>query len=314
MKNITGNGVDNQNEEDELAEILKALETGPPEKGGPGKKMILGIVIAVLLISIGAILVLVNRKATVPNFAGHTVEDAEQLARDAGLNLTKREEYSTDVEEGIVISQNITKGMKVKRRSEVELVVSQGVEMVQLPEFVGESLQDAQKMAQDTGVRLELSEAYSDDVAEGIVMEQQEKQGASVEKDSQVKITVSLGQETIKIPNFVGMTLNDATIKCSSLGINFSTLQEESDTVDENEIIRQSVDAGSEITEDTQLYLIVSKGKKSGQTSSAGGGSTGGGSGGGGSVESSESQTDSNNSPAASDDDEFIYDDAEWGD
>ena len=314
MKNITGNGVDNQNEEGELAEILKALETGPPEKGGPGMKVILGIVIAVLLISIGTILVLVNRKATVPNFAGHTVADAEQLARDAGLNLTKREEYSTDVEEGIVISQNITKGMKVKRRSEVELVVSQGVEMVQLPEFVGESLQNAQKMAQDTGVRLELSEAYSNDVAEGIVMEQQEKQGASVEKDSQVKITVSLGQETIKIPNFVGMTLNDATIKCSSLGINFSTLQEESDTVDENEIIRQSVDAGSEITEDTQLYLIVSKGKKSGQTSSAGGGSTGGGSGGGGSAGSTESQTDSNNSPAASDDDEFIYDDAEWGD
>lgn len=121
----------------------------------------------------------------------------------------------------------------------------------------------------------------------------------------------SLGEQTVKLPDFVGMTLNDATIQCSTLGITFSTLQENSDTVDENVIIRQSVKAGTEMTEDTQLYLIVSKGKKTSSSVAASSGSAGGGSGssgGSGTNEQADSGTSSVN------EDEFITEEEEWGD
>ena len=143
------------------------------------------------------------------------------------------------------------------------------------------------------------------------VGEQQDTQGTSIEKGSSVKVTVSLGEQTVKLPDFVGMTLNDATIQCSTLGITFSTLQENSDTVDENVIIRQSVKAGTEMTEDTQLYLIVSKGKKTSSSVAASSGSAGGGSGssgGSGTNEQADSGTSSVN------EDEFITEEEEWGD
>ena len=160
-------------------------------------------------------------------------------------------------------------------------------------------------MAAEAGIELEETEEYSKDVAAGLIIEQQDTQGTSIEKGSSVKITVSLGEQTVKLPDFVGMTLNDATIQCSTLGITFSTLQENSDTVDENVIIRQSVKAGTEMTEDTQLYLIVSKGKKTSSSVAASSGSAGGGS---GTNEQADSGTSSVN------EDEFITEEEEWGD
>ena len=296
---------------DELEDILKALEAGDSDKHGPNMKIIIGVIAGIVLVSVVLIIIMVNRKSVVPDFVGHTTAEAKQIAREAGVTLEGKKENSSEGEEGCVISQDIAKGMKVKRKASVGITVSKGKEMTVVPEFVGETLEDARAMAAEAGIELEETEEYSKDVAAGLIIEQQDTQGTSIEKGSSVKITVSLGEQTVKLPDFVGMTLNDATIQCSTLGITFSTLQENSDTVDENVIIRQSVKAGTEMTEDTQLYLIVSKGKKTSSSVAASSGSAGGGSGssgGSGTNEQADSGTSSVN------EDEFITEEEEWGD
>ena len=295
---------------DELEDILKALEAGDSDKHGPNMKIIIGVIAGIVLVSVVLIIIMVNRKSVVPDFVGHTTAEAKQIAREAGVTLVEKKEYSSEVE-GCVISQDIAKGMKVKRKASVGITVSKGKEMTVLPEFVGETLDDARAMAAEAGIELEETEEYSKDVEAGLIIEQQDTQGTSIEKGSSVKITVSLGEQTVKLPDFVGMTLNDATIQCSTLGITFSTLQENSDTVDENVIIRQSVKAGTEMTEDTQLYLIVSKGKKTSSAVAASSGSAGGGSGSSGGSGTNE-QADSGTSGV--NEDEFITEEEEWGD
>ena len=292
---------------DELEDILKALEAGDSDKHGPNMKIIIGVIAGIVLVSVVLIIMMVNRKSVVPDFVGHTTAEAKQIARESGVTLEEKKEYSSEVEEGCVISQDIAKGMKVKRKASVGITVSKGKEMTVVPEFVGEILDDARAMATEAGIELEETEEYSKDVAAGLIIEQQDTQGTSIEKGS----SVNLGDQTVKLPDFVGMTLNDATIQCSTLGITFSTLQENSDTVDENVIIRQSVKAGTEMTEDTQLYLIVSKGKKTSSSVAASSGSAGGGSGssgGSGTNEQADSGTSSVN------EDEFITEEEEWGD
>lgn len=306
-----GVGKDAKDSRDELEDILKALEAGNSDKHGPNMKIIIGVIAGIVLVSVTLIIIMVNRKSVVPDFVGRTTAEAKQIAREAGVTLEEKKEYSSEVEEGCVISQDIAKGMKVKRKASVGITVSKGKEMTVVPEFVGETLEDARAMAAEAGIELEETEEYSKDVAAGLIIEQQDTQGTSIEKGSSVKITVSLGEQTVKLPDFVGMTLNDATIQCSTLGITFSTLQENSDTVDENVIIRQSVKAGTEMTEDTQLYLIVSKGKKTSSSVAASSGSAGGGSGssgGSGTNEQADSGTSSVN------EDEFITEEEEWGD
>lgn len=307
----TGVGEAAKDSRDELEDILKALEAGDSDKHGPNMKIIIGVIAGIVLVSVVLIIIMVNRKSVVPDFVGHTTAEAKQIAREAGVTLEEKKEYSSEVEEGCVISQDIAKGMKVKRKASVGITVSKGKEMTVLPEFVGETLDDARAMAAEAGIELEETEEYSKDVEAGLIIEQQDPQGSSVEKGSSVKVTVSLGEQTVKLPDFVGMTLNDATIQCSTLGITFSTLQENSDTVDENVIIRQSVKAGTEMTEDTQLYLIVSKGKKTSSAVAASSGSAGGGSGSSGGSGTNE-QADSGTSGV--NEDEFITEEEEWGD
>ena len=102
---------------DELEDILKALEAGDSDKHGPNMKIIIGVIAGIVLVSVVLIIIMVNRKSVVPDFVGHTTAEAKQIAREAGVTLEEKKEYSSEVEEGCVISQDIAKGMKVKRKA-----------------------------------------------------------------------------------------------------------------------------------------------------------------------------------------------------
>ena len=162
---------------DELEDILKALEAGDSDKHGPNMKIIIGVIAGIVLVSVVLIIIMVNRKSVVPDFVGHTTAEAKQIAREAGVTLEEKKEYSSEVEEGCVISQDIAKGMKVKRKASVGITVSKGKEMTVVPEFVGETLEDARAMAAEAGIELEETEEYSKDVAAGLIIEQQDTQG-----------------------------------------------------------------------------------------------------------------------------------------
>ena len=140
---------------DELEDILKALEAGDSDKHGPNMKIIIGVIAGIVLVSVVLIIIMVNRKSVVPDFVGHTTAEAKQIAGEAGVTLEEKKEYSSEVEEGCVISQDIAKGMKVKRKASVGIMVSKGKVMTVVPEFVGETLDDARAMATEAGIELE---------------------------------------------------------------------------------------------------------------------------------------------------------------
>ena len=143
---------------DELEDILKALEAGDSDKHGPNMKIIIGVIAGIVLVSVVLIIIMVNRKSFVRDFVGHTTAEAKEFAREAGVTLEEKKEYSSEVEEGCVISQDIAKGMKVKRKASVGITVSKGMEMTVVPEFVGETLEDARAMAAEAGIELEETE------------------------------------------------------------------------------------------------------------------------------------------------------------
>ena len=132
---------------DELEDILKALEAGDSDKHGPNMKIIIGVIAGIVLVSVVLIIIMVNRKSVVPDFVGHTTAEAKQIAGEAGVTLEEKKEYSPEVEEGCVISQDIAKGMKVKRKASVGITVSKGKGDDSYAGIVGETLDDARVMA-----------------------------------------------------------------------------------------------------------------------------------------------------------------------
>ncbi len=133
----------------------------------------------------------------VPNVAGYTDTAAIQLLADAGFGYTREYAYSGEVPEGSVISQKPEGGASANAGDSVTIVVSQGLETVNVPDLKGKTEDEAKKMLESLGLKLgAVTETYSDEVATGQIVSQDVAVGKTVYSGTAVNITVSAGAAT----------------------------------------------------------------------------------------------------------------------
>ena len=138
-----------------------------------------------------------GERITVPNVVGMEQSAAESAITAASLtvgNIT--EQYSDTVPAGHVISQDPIAGTSVPINSSVNLVVSLGQQMVEVPNVVGMTQADAQAAIGTAQLVVgTVTEEYSDTVPGGNVISQDPAAGTSVPIGSAVNLVVSLGQQ-----------------------------------------------------------------------------------------------------------------------
>ena len=138
-----------------------------------------------------------GERITVPNVVGMEQSAAESAITAASLtvgNIT--EQYSDTVPAGHVISQDPIAGTSVPINSSVNLVVSLGQQMVEVPNVVGMTQADAQAAIGTAQLVVgTVTEEYSDTVPAGNVISQDPAAGTSVPIGSAVNLVVSLGQQ-----------------------------------------------------------------------------------------------------------------------
>ena len=92
------------------------------------------ITILVVVVPIGGSIILNvtdSKDVNVPNVVGLTVEEAQEKVESVGLKFEiDKKEFSSNTEEGCIISQNPSylKNCKVKQGSYIEVIVSKGEE------------------------------------------------------------------------------------------------------------------------------------------------------------------------------------------
>ena len=79
------------------------------------------------------------------------------------------------------------------------------VEPFDVPNFVGLSIDDANKQASELGINLQQSEEYSADVEKGRIISQSPQTG-QVEPGDTINVVVSLGGKEATVPNCIGFT------------------------------------------------------------------------------------------------------------
>ncbi len=141
----------------------------------------------------------------VPDLTGLTKEGAlkklEKLKKDSGFTYSIGEvknKFSNHVAKGKIIRQTPEAGTQVRTNEPVSLVISKGPEMVQVPELVYISGEEARKKLEKAGLAVEVSSAYSDQVSAGLVISQDVESGTKMAKGSRVTITISLGKEPVQ--------------------------------------------------------------------------------------------------------------------
>jgi len=141
----------------------------------------------------------------VPDLTGITKEKAVKtlgkLKEQAGFTYVLGEvknKYSTDIKKGKIMSQSPKAGLAVRTNEPICIVISKGPEMVQMPELVYLTKDQAVAKLEKAGLHIEIKTEYSEKAASGLVTAQSAKTGSKVAKGSVVVITVSLGKAPVQ--------------------------------------------------------------------------------------------------------------------
>jgi len=131
-----------------------------------------------------------------------------------------------------------------------------------MPEIKGKSLEEAKKLLKDLGLKLTEADRRKSDKPEGTILDCNKVVGEKVDINTEVRVTVSSGQEAQTVGNYKDMPKEQAIEYIKNLGLKYDVKDEYSDTVEKGIVIDQTPDADSPITKDTKITLRVSIGPK----------------------------------------------------
>jgi eukaryotic-like serine/threonine-protein kinase len=126
---------------------------------------------------------------TMPSLTGLTVDEAEKRLADDDIALTTTTDWSSDVPKGQIISQDPGPGATVHRGDTVSVVVSDGVEMIAVPDVYHSGLSTARTTLEDAGFQVEVVHA-DQYYGLGFVVKQTPAAGTTAPRGTVVTLTV----------------------------------------------------------------------------------------------------------------------------
>ena len=200
------------------------------------------------------------------DLTGYTLSEAEEKLNAEGLGVKKAGTLASDeYEEGKIVSQTPAAGEFVDKNTTIEVIVSSGPAMIDIPNVKGMSKSEAVKALEDAGFDASTDYAYSDTVAEGKVISQTPGANSLGNKGDRVSIVISQGPEIIlvKVPNVLNYTQESAVAALKAAGLSVGTITTSySDTVAKDCVISQSIPTDTQVVKETVVNLEVSLGEK----------------------------------------------------
>ena len=204
-------------------------------------------------------------KVTVPDLVGMTEEEAKEALskKNLGYHVSGRE-TSDKYDSGVIIRQETDAKTKVDKNTQINVVVSSGKEekTVLIPNVVGMSEDEAQKMLDDAKLVVDSTAVYDSSVEEGKVISTDPASGVEVKEGTKVTMTVSMGAEKATVPNLVDLSQEDAEAALAAAGLVGSASEEYSDKYDAGIVMSQKTKADKKVDAGTTVEYVVSKGPK----------------------------------------------------
>ena len=271
IKSSRGNMTQNSTQK-ELDDDKKKLT---PEQKKKRKIIIISVcvVVAIIVISLGVFFGIkiknkmdadkeANREIEVPDLKGKVFEEVVEEYKAQGIEILQDSaEYSNDVEEGKIISQNPENGTKTKDKK-IYVVVSRGQKMVDVTDVEGKDSTVAKYELEETaGFKVEIEEQINEKIAAGIVISQEPKGGTQAPSGSTIKLIVSKGdgKATVLMPNVVGKTEEEAKqiLTEKKLTVNVKTGEDKNKA--NGVVIAQNYPENQELKEGSLVEITINK-------------------------------------------------------
>jgi serine/threonine protein kinase/beta-lactam-binding protein with PASTA domain len=134
---------------------------------------------------------------------------------------------------------------------------------VLMPEVVGQSREDAERMLKEQGLNdIQVTLSSHPTIQSGMVIAQEPLAGTTIKANHRITLTVSKGPEIREVPDVVGLTINDARIKINQYELIVNEPLEEmySEQYPKGVVVDQEPKPNARLVRGSGVTLYVSKG------------------------------------------------------
>ena len=209
-----------------------------------------------------------GKKIKAPDFTKMSLEEIEEWANQNHIKINYSSEYSSSVKAGKVIRASVKKGDSVDEGTTIHIITSKGP--LKMISYGDNDVDKIRTFASEYGLQFVLNEEFNDNIEKGKIISVDKKPGQTLSQTETITVVVSLGKKR-NVPNFIGMTRNEAKRACDNNGLS-CTFNYAYSTKTKDTVIYQNKTAGSEVSEGTSVILTISNGKR--PTSNTGGGNS----------------------------------------
>jgi serine/threonine-protein kinase len=203
---------------------------------------------------------------SVPSLIEMNVDDAKALLEEKELKLKISEEaYDDEIPEGRIIRQDPEEGTIINLNSEVEVVVSKGIQTIEVPNVENRDYKNAESILEELGFNIRRDPQYNDSIDENLVISQEPRAGTMLKAGETVILTVSLGPEikTVAVPNLLNLTEQAAKNQLQNSGLNVGQITYiPHSEVAKGYVVSQTVQPGEIVKEGYMVGFVVSEGKE----------------------------------------------------
>jgi serine/threonine-protein kinase len=133
------------------------------------------------------------------------------------------------------------------------------VDEVEVPEVIGLPFEEAEAQLRALKLDVEREDVTDEEVSINHVVRQNPQALSMVKENTTIKLFVSIGQEQVKIENYVGLPIDRAKQMLTSLDLTVDLVERETDDETPGIVLSQNLEEGTMVVaEETTIYLTYS--------------------------------------------------------
>ena len=201
-------------------------------------------------------------KIKIPDFHKMSVDEMMTWAIQNKLKLEFYDQYDDSIKEGNIIGIDKEIGDIVEQGTHIKVTLSRG----SLVMLKFKNAEEFYAWADKYGIVYEVKHEFSDSVPAGDVIAYSHKKGDVIKNGEALSITISDGVKSV-VPDVVGLTKSQASTKLKNAGFNYNFVYRNSTTT-KDQVLAQSISAGSEVSSGTTITVTLSSGKSNSNNNS----------------------------------------------
>ena len=223
---------------------------------------IAGVVVLILIIA-GIFVGVGNQKVEVPNFVNlNYYEDIENNKEYTDkFEFVVEFDVNSTLEDGTVLDQTPDASEKIKKHSEIKLVIVKKNNVVIDSSILGMNEEQARTYLINRGVIPTIKYEFSETIAPGLVLKTSPEVGSSVKIGGEVIVYVATDkEETVKVPRLVGCSKEVAEQLLKASDLVLGTVTEVNSDLEAGMVVKQSIDKDESVPIGSKIDIEVSTG------------------------------------------------------